>query len=165
VVATDLGKAFLMSQTMAGADGGGVLVLEAGGEFAYQEVMARLAAHSEATLVDPFLSLEGLYHVIQLTEVTKILVSPKAPQKQLKAAVGSTSLTRPLELRASSEVHDRLFVPLTGTIEMLGTSLNGVSKRLSLLAPLSPMPLMHFAGTSAPSGSEQHRWRRSRSPS
>jgi hypothetical protein len=137
VVVTDLGKAFLISQTMAGADGGGVLVLEAGGEFAYQEVMARLAAHGEATLVDPFLSLEGLYHVIQLTEVTKLLVGPKAPQKQLKAAVGSTSLPRPLELRASSEVHDRLFVPVTGTIEMLGTSLNGVSKRLSLLVPLS----------------------------
>lgn len=133
---TALGSAVLRSQTQALAGDAPVLVLEAGDSFAYAEVTVRLSNVGQATLVDPWLRVEQLLHVAQFTEVIRILVGQGVNQNQLKAAVGSLNLPRPFEVRVSPEVHDRYFVPKVGTVDVLGTSLNGVGKRPTILTPL-----------------------------
>jgi len=137
LVATELGRALLRSQTQIGLGDRAVLVLEPGNPFSYAELAARFAESGEALLVEPYLGVQHLMDIASYTEVTRVLIGDQSQhRKGLRAAGEKLELNRSLEIRVSSELHDRYFVPKVGLVDMLGTSMSGVGKKLTVLAPL-----------------------------
>lgn len=96
-----------------------------------------------ATLVDPYLELIGLIDLGDRTEVHQVLVGNSsgshkgkraAMAQYLKSATGAT-----LDVRVSSDLHDRMVVADDGRVWTLGMSLNGIHRRKSITV-LTPMP-------------------------
>lgn len=90
-------------------------------------------------LVDPYLRLEQFLEVADATPVTRVLTSSRAfgteaqrrlYQRALSAADGK------ILVRHIDKLHDRHYIPETGNIWMLGVSLNGVGKNVSVLTQL-----------------------------
>jgi hypothetical protein len=57
----------------------------------------------------------------------------------LEAYLGSQSLARPVEVRSSTELHDRVLVADDGDVLTVGTSLNGVGRTTTVMTPI-PSP-------------------------
>lgn len=114
------------------------IILSPNDELSYARVIGLLAAAGRAALVDPYFSIESLLHVIQQTEVDRILVKPD-PQRTaaLATALDTVRIERPFEIRASDTFHDRLVIPESGPVRFIGTSLSGVGKRLAVTAQIS----------------------------
>jgi hypothetical protein len=100
---------------------------------------ARLLNQFNNLLIDPYLKLEQFLEVADSTPVARVLTSSRAfgndqqrrlYQRALGAAEGA------IEVRHIDKLHDRHYIPETGNIWMLGVSLNGVAKNISVLTRL-----------------------------
>ena len=105
---------------------------------AYARVIERIARRGQALLVDPYFRLDHLLHIVQHSSVTRLLTSRKGGDGEARAsalavALSRLNLERPFEVRISGEIHDRFVIPPSGPVDMLGTSLSGVGKALSVL--------------------------------
>jgi hypothetical protein len=90
-------------------------------------------------LVDPYLRLEQFLEVADATPVTRVLTSSRAfgtdPQRRLYQRALSAADGK-IQVRHIDKLHDRHYIPETGNIWMLGVSLNGVAKNISVLTQL-----------------------------
>ena len=104
----------------------------------YAKLIARIASYEDALLVDPYLEIEALAIVANGTSIGRVLTSKKdqARVAAIIAAAQTDALPNTIDIRFSSELHDRYVIPPTGPIEHLGTSLNGASKHVSVSTPL-----------------------------
>lgn len=109
------------------------VVLRADDPFAYAKVVSRLASHDEAMLVDPYVRVEQFADVVRHTTVSRLLVGPNTELQGLRVAMRMVPEGRPLEVKVSESLHDRLFIPKSGAVDLLGVSLNGVGKKVTVL--------------------------------
>lgn len=90
-------------------------------------------------LIDPYLRLEQFLEVAEATPVTRVLTSSRAfgtdPQRRLYQRALSAADGK-IQVRHIDKLHDRHYIPETGNIWMLGVSLNGVAKNISVLTQL-----------------------------
>jgi hypothetical protein len=91
-------------------------------------------------LVDPYLKLDALHTIVVSTQLTRLLVSGKRNNSTEVAAMqtylDSPSLTRQVEVRQSTELHDRILITEDKSVLTLGTSLNGVGRTTTVLTPM-----------------------------
>jgi len=137
---TDLGEAILShleQETLEEEVPVGV-VLNQGDQLASARVMQQIAEVGPCAVVDPYFSMDSLLHVLQLTEVHSVLTGTGDQGKLagLAVAMRSVSSNRPFEVRKSPAFHDRLVIPDDGALWLLGTSLTGFGKKLSLMVRL-----------------------------
>jgi len=143
---TALGIALLRSSERTDVEDDGVDVVALGREdpLSYPRLMAHVAEMDDAILVDPYLRVDELHHIVELTTVSRILLSKQHKgSKDVRAAIavylGSRDLARPVDVRASADddVHDR-FIANAQVVKMIGHSLNGIAARTasSLVVPL-----------------------------
>lgn len=137
---TELGEAMLAhfeQETLEEEVPVGV-VLDQGDQLASARVMQQIAEVGPCAVVDPYFSMDSLLHVLQLTEVHSVLTGTGDQGKLagLAVALRSVSSDRPFEIRKSATFHDRLVIPDQGPLWLLGTSLTGFGKRLSLMVRL-----------------------------
>lgn len=90
-------------------------------------------------LVDPYLRLEQFLEIADYTPVNRILTSSRAfgneqQQKVYQRAIAAAEGR--IEVRSIETLHDRHYIPEQGNIWMLGISLNGVAKNVSVLTQL-----------------------------
>lgn len=140
---TQLGQALLRSAEADHLPVAPVVVLDSKDPLSYPVLIGELAAIGEATLVDPYLDLQGLVDVLSRTKITKILVSNVRRGAERHHAGMATYLggrePRYVEVRASGELHDRLVVASDRRIWTIGASLNTVAKRKSITV-MTPLP-------------------------
>jgi hypothetical protein len=139
---TELGRALLRDHEMDGVTQPdvSVVVLESHDPLAYPLLVGQLAEAGEGLLVDPYLKLDSLHRIVISTRLTRLLVSGKpgnsAEVAAMQTYLDSASLSRHIEVRASTELHDRILLTDDGTVLTLGTSLNGVGRTTTVLTPM-----------------------------
>jgi hypothetical protein len=141
---TELGRAVLLhlNDSELQSDTTLSIVLDPDDPFSYARVIGTIASHDDALLVDPYLRLDQLPHILYQTSITRILTSTaisKQDRAGLAVALSTHNLDRDFDIRAADRnaVHDRYVIPPSGPIQMLGTSLSGVGKRPSALVTLT----------------------------
>jgi hypothetical protein len=138
---TSLGEAVLgtLEQAQASVDTPTMIKLDQGDDLALAKVIGQIAAVGECALVDPYFSLEGFVPIVQSTRVTRVLTGSRDEQKlaMLNVALATVPDDRQFEIRKSDLFHDRFVMPAAGSVWLLGTSLNGVGNRLSMMVEVT----------------------------
>lgn len=110
---------------------------------AYPILVGQLAAAGPGLLVDPYLKLADLHTIVVSTQLTRLLVSGKTNNRgdvgAMLACLGNGSLSRRVEVRSSTGLHDRVLMADDGDVLTVGTSLNGVGKTTTVVSPM-PSP-------------------------
>jgi len=110
---------------------------------AYPILVGQLAAAGPGLLVDPYLKLADLHTIVVSTQLTRLLVSGKTNNRgevgAMLACLGKGSLSRRVEVRSSTGLHDRVLMADDGDVLTVGTSLNGVGKTTTVVSPM-PSP-------------------------
>lgn len=146
---TDLGRAVLQ---MSGAKQAAQkaqdpvvsdLALHPEDPLVYTVLTRRLAAAGAGLLVDPYFKAENLRWILESTSVRRILISKKASTKErpiIAVALGTLPNGQSIEVRATTEeeLHDRRIIAVDGTVQLIGTSINGVGRHQTAL--VSPEP-------------------------
>ena len=141
---TDLGRALLRDAETdkESHDDVSVVVLGRDDPLAYPVLVGQLAAAGTGLLVDPYLKLADLHTIVVSTQLTRLLVSGKTNNRSviasMKAYLGSRVLARRIEVRSSTELHDRIIIADDGDVLTIGTSLNGVGRTTTVMTPIPP---------------------------
>lgn len=117
-----------------------VVVFEVEDPLAYPLLVGQLANAGDGLLIDPYLKLDDLHRIVVSTSLTRLLVTG-VPQNAREVAamqtyLDSPSLGRRVEVRSSMQLHDRVLIAADGSVLTLGTSLNGVGRKLTVLSPI-----------------------------
>lgn len=141
---TDLGRALLRDAEAGDESEEEVSVVVLGREdpLAYPILVGQLAAAGPGLLVDPYLKLEHLHRIVVSTQLTRLLVSAKNNRSEIaamQAHLGNRSLSRLVEVRSSTQLHDRVLMADDGDVLTVGTSLNGIGKTTTVMTPM-PSP-------------------------
>lgn len=141
---SDVGRALLRDceQESTIREDVSVVVFEVEDPLAYPLLVGQLANAGNGLLVDPYLKLDDLHRIVVSTNLTRLLISGVRQNQREVAAMqtylDSPSLARPVEVRSSTELHDRVLIATDGSVLTLGTSLNGVGRKLTVLSPIPP---------------------------
>lgn len=140
---TQLGRALLRNHEMDDVTQAdvSVVVLESNDPLAYPLLVGQLAEAGEGLLVDPYLKVDGLHRIVTSTRLTRLLVTGKHNTSEIAAMqtyLDSPSLPRHVEMRASTELHDRILLTDDETVLTLGTSLNSIGRTTTVLTPMPP---------------------------
>jgi hypothetical protein len=139
---TDLGRALLRDKEREAStdEDVSVVVLGRNDPLAYPLLVGRLSAAGPGLLIDQFLKLDTLHDMVVQTGLTRFLVSGKPPNKpvveSMRAYLASPSIVRPVEVRASTGLHDRYLIADDGGVMTLGTSVNGVGKTTTVMSEM-----------------------------
>jgi hypothetical protein len=139
---TDLGRALLRDRErgVSTDEDVSVVVLGRNDPLAYPLLVGRLCAAGPGLLIDQFLKLDTLHDMVVQTGLTRFLVSGKPPNKpvveSMRAYLASPSIVRPVEVRASTGLHDRYLIADDGGVMPLGTSVNGVGKTTTVMSEM-----------------------------
>lgn len=111
------------------------VLLDQGDELAEARVMAQIAELGPCAVVDRFFSFTSLLPIVYSTQVEQVLTGTGDQGKLtgLKVALRDLSIDRPFAIRKSDVFHDRFLIPHTGPVWLLGTSLTGLGRRLSVM--------------------------------
>jgi hypothetical protein len=140
---TSLGSALLRDADRdTDAQGGSdVLVLGAEDPVAYPDFIGRISDLGPALIIDPYLKVAAIQHLLQHTQVNRLLVRSDARREITSISVMlsvAQNLDRVVEFRSSSALHDRWIIPDSGGAFLLGASISGVGNRATTV--LCPMP-------------------------
>lgn len=139
---SELGRALLHDAELEVAEESGVSVVVLGRDdpLAYPQLIGHLAGLGAGLLVDQYLRLEQLHQLVQSTQIDRVLVSALDNMKSARSAMttylDSPSMLRPIEVRASGGLHDRLMAADSGEVHTVGTSLNGIGRVTTVITPL-----------------------------
>jgi len=140
---TKLGLAVLKSlnQQELTAEPSPVIVLKADDFLSYSRVISEISKYDNCFLADPYFRLDNLADIIDHTSCSRILTSEKIGQNEKNAlAVALKKITKKkVEIRVSDakEFHDRFIIPQTGPVVFLGTSINSVGQKFSVIGEIS----------------------------
>lgn len=142
---TELGRALLRDAETGEVSDEDVSVVVLGREdpLAYPILVGQLAAAGPGLLVDPYLKLGDLHMIVVSTQLTRLLVAGKTNNRgevsAMQAYLGQGTLSRRVEVRSSTELHDRVLMADDGDVLTVGTSLNGVGRTTTVISPV-PSP-------------------------
>lgn len=110
----------------------------------YSEILSQIVFREDALFIDPYLSAQDFKVLAKLTAVTRVLTGPRPVvdreernDARRAEALAIVAGSRPgLEVRLSTEIHDRYVLPREGTGMTLGASLG--SKKITTAVELSP---------------------------
>ncbi|MEV7898779.1 hypothetical protein [Streptomyces cyaneofuscatus] len=107
----------------------------------YTVLTRRLAAVGKGMLVDPYFKADNLRWILEATSIRRILISKKSSPKErpiIAIALGTLPNGHTVEVRATegAELHDRRVIAADGSVQMIGTSINGIGRHeTSMISP------------------------------
>ncbi|MGP5581711.1 hypothetical protein ACTXOF_14455 [Glutamicibacter arilaitensis] len=145
---TKLGKAILKdlnSPKIDPAETGIVeVILDPEDPFAYASALGVISSVENALLIDPYLRLDGLQDIVEFDNVERILVRENISKQEssvLSHAIGALAKDgKNISIGKARDLHDRYVIPAEGNIVMLGTSLNGIGKKISTVTTIGDGP-------------------------
>lgn len=109
----------------------------------YVQLTRRLQKAGAGLLVDAYFKAESLAWLVESTNLRRVLISsrhPKSEKERQTIAVALATIPNggDIEVRHTSDpaLHDRCVVGKSGSVQLLGSSVNGVGKHLT--AVISP---------------------------
>lgn len=140
---TSLGKAVLEAADSANDEDGSAIevLIDPSNQFAYAQVMNRIAQVGEALVVDPYLNAETAIDLGQMESVRRVLTGDRNISK-LRGRFGIIMRARPdFEIRYIDQktLHDRYVISSAGSVTVLGSSLNSIAHRQGVITPLDKM--------------------------
>jgi hypothetical protein len=126
--------------------------------------LTRVVANAGAgMLVDAYFEAEFVPWLVESTTLRRVLISSRYPSAEgdlarMVVALATVSNAGSLEVRAtnSRELHDRCLIRADGTLQLLGSSVNGVGRNIHRTGP-APVRPPHQAAPSSRSRSCLHR--------
>ena len=102
-------------------------------------VISHIATLGACAIVDRYFSIESLLHVAHSTDAEAVLVGSQDKSKLagLETTLPKLRLDRRFEIRKTDVFHDRFVIPSSGPVWLLGTSLSGLGRRLSIMVELT----------------------------
>lgn len=132
-----------------------VVVLGKDDPLAYPSLIAVLSEAADGFLLDPYIKVNQLFHLIQHTKIKRVLVKKMRSTESALAAMSvllsGPNLPRQLEVRCTEDpkFHDRWIVGADGTVKTIGASMNAVQGGTPTV--ISPIPECAVAGIVAQS--------------
>lgn len=140
---TKLGSAVLKSlkKQELTAEPSPVIVLKAEDFLSYSRVISKISEFNEGLLADPYFRIDNLPDLIDHTSCDRILTSERI-QKRDKVAltVALKEVTKKkIEIRVSNakDFHDRFIIPQSGPVIFVGTSINSINQKFSVIGEIS----------------------------
>jgi hypothetical protein len=119
------------------------VVLDPKNPFAYAQALHGISSVRNALLVEPYFRLQQLMDIAEFDNIVRVLVGSRLKGHEYELiATGLASLgeERTIEVRKTSELHDRYLIPANeGAVLMLGASLGGIGKNVSTLTTLGQL--------------------------
>lgn len=144
VTLTPLGRAVLSHAErpplVDASDGPLTVSIDPRDPLAYERIFGLINAAGPGMLVDPYLSFEGLADLATISMVTRALTSNRDDKRRLNLlgrVLGVAAASPEVRTVAPAKIHDRFFIPDHGTVYVLGSSLNSISKRPGVLVPIA----------------------------
>lgn len=136
---TDIGRAMLQTAENEATliEDLTVMYLGADDPLSYPLLVGTLAVAEAGLLVDPFLKVEQVVDLHQHTRINRLLVGSGERHRRDNVAISRYLQDRndddQVEVRMSGQLHDRVFIEPNGSLSMLGTSMNGVGRKATVL--------------------------------
>lgn len=139
---TPLGRAVLREANapLPESDTGSTVevVIDPKDPFAYAQLMSKITSLDSCMVIDPYLDVDQLLTLANFNTVTRVLTGT-SKLKQIAPVFALLHEKVPhLALRSlkQSELHDRFIIPERGSVYMLGSSLNSITKRFGVATTL-----------------------------
>jgi len=140
---TKLGSAVLklLNQQELIAEPSAVIVLKADDFLSYSRVISKISEYNECLLADPYFRIDNLPDLINHTSCNRILTS-ELIQKRDKVALTialKEVAEKKIEIRVSNakDFHDRFIIPQLGPVIFVGTSINSINQKFSVIGEIS----------------------------
>lgn len=138
---TELGDALLRALERHNQDDPevGLVVLDREDPLAYPRLVGRLHEAGAGLLVDPYLEVDALHHVVVSTRLSRLLVLDNGRNGSRLGAITTYlggRLTRPIQVRSSPDLHDRVVISEDAEVLTIGSSLNGLHKHTTMIVPV-----------------------------
>lgn len=140
---TQLGKAVLQAANSANLESDSTIevLIDPSNQFAYAQVMNKIAQVGESLVVDPYLNAETAIDLAQIHTVKRVLTGNRNIHK-LEGRFSIVMRSRPdFEIRylEQKSLHDRYVISEAGSVTVLGSSLNSIAHRQGVITPLDTM--------------------------
>jgi hypothetical protein len=137
---TQLGKAVLEEANSANLESESAIevLIDPSNQFAYAQVMNKIAQVGKSLVVDPYLNAETAIDLGQMETVRRVLTGDRNINK-LRGRFGIIMRARPdFEIRYTEQksLHDRYVISDAGAVTVLGSSLNSIAHRQGVITPL-----------------------------
>lgn len=139
---TPLGRAVLRESNtpLPESDTGSTVevVIDPNDPFAYAQLMSKITSLDSCMVIDPYLDVDQLLTLANFNTVTRVLTGT-SKLKQIAPVFALLAEKVPhLALRSlkQNELHDRFIIPKQGSVYMLGSSLNSITKRFGVATTL-----------------------------
>lgn len=137
---TQLGRAVLEEANSANLESDSAIevLIDPSNQFAYAQVTNKIAQVGESLVVDPYLNAETAIDLGQMETVKRVLTGDRSIKK-LRGRFSIIMRARPdFEIRYMEQklLHDRYVISDTGTVTVLGSSLNSIAHRHGVITPL-----------------------------
>lgn len=115
------------------------IVLAAGDDWASGDLFRAVRKAGLCMVIDPFCREAELNDLVRYTETTRVLVGPRVAGESFDLTLNVVRAPRKIEVRVSSEFHDRVVIPDSGAVLAIGASLNGIGRdKPTFLVSLNP---------------------------
>lgn len=140
---TLLGRAVLEDASSAEVENGTAIevLIDPSNQFAYAQVMNKIAQVGESLVVDPYLNAETAIDLGQMDSVKRVLTGDRNIHK-LRGRFGIIVRSRPdFEIRYTTQksLHDRYVISGSGSVHVMGSSLNSIANRQGVITPLEAL--------------------------
>ncbi|WP_454700009.1 hypothetical protein [Arthrobacter humicola] len=137
---TQLGRAVLEEANSANLESDSAIevLIDPSNQFAYAQVMNKIAQIGESLVVDPYLNAETAIDLGQMDSVKRVLTGDRNINR-LRGRFSIIMRARSdFEIRYMEQkaLHDRYVISDEGTVTVLGSSLNSIAHRQGVITPL-----------------------------
>ena len=143
VTITPLGRAVVQALRQEATFEQSVLIstlIEPEDPFAYAKIIGTIADLDDVLVVDAYLKLDGLIHLMRLPQVARVLTSDETSPGQKKPSAKLATFEHVVGAAAApafqarslgpKKLHDRYVIPQAGHVLTLSTSLNSIGDRI-----------------------------------
>lgn len=132
-----LGRALLRNDglTNDSGDAATVIVLEAGDELAYPQLIGHIAECGDALIIDPYAKADFVWRLMATTSTTRVLTGPDLRAGELAELRDLLTVApRPIEVRQAGRgiLHDRFIIGPEG-VHQVGASGTTIGKKVTTL--------------------------------
>jgi len=108
---------------------------------AYIRIFDLLGSAGSGMLIDPYIRFEELHDLAGLSHVNRVLTSDRTDSSRLRLkhlahTLGESGTGIEVRTLPHPKLHDRFYIPDTGYAFFLGSSLNSITARPGVIAPI-----------------------------
>lgn len=136
---TDIGRAVMAhaDRPVSDSDNQAVsVVIDPDDPLAYLRIFGLINEHDGGLLVDPYMRLEGLIDLTEISTVTRVLTSASPKEANIfNRTLKATKSEIEVRLIDRTQLHDRFFIA-DEAVYVLGSSLNSITRRPGVVTPV-----------------------------